>query len=644
MSSKKEEKTTYNNTQNQTQTRNPWQPANPFIKDALDGVTDLYASDAGKNFFPNQTYVGPSDATKAGLAGIQNKVANNDLTAAAQGNLMDYINGGFEGPADDFYRGAMSGNLNVDTSKYNSLIYGGGGPANAALEGMMSESYSPTNSTSRSLYEPMLNNQPRDTAGRLGNIMNEGYQSRNSRSGELFQPFLNGNESPTRSNLESMMNNGSYSPTQSQSSGSYNKFIKDSNNPANAYYDDIAAGNNPYLDQMAERAGKKTMDLVNSNFAKAGRYGSDRHQDQIAEDVGRSMNEFYGSQYNSDMNRRMAAANARSNDYNQNIAQQMRATDAQSSIEQSDLNRNMQGGFQNRAQQMQAAGMLDNNFYRDQSQRMNAASAISNIEQNDMNRDLQGNLSYRGQQLNAAGQLDNNFNADRNSRMNAANAITNIEQSDLNRNFQGDQASRNRAFNAANSLNSDYYNNRGMSLNALNAQSGIEAGNISNRFNGANSLNSSSRDMDNKQLQAIGMAPQLNAADYQDYNRLLAVGAAQEGYDRQALNDTINRFNYYENNPITREQQFAQLAALYGGMGGTINTNGTSSGNSTSVQKTSGLGSIVGNIGAGVNLAGNLYGMTPNMGSMGGSPGMVAALDQGVINGGVGYQNGQYWS
>jgi hypothetical protein len=68
-------------------------------------------------------------------------------------------------------------------------------------------------------------------------------------------------------------------------------------------------------------------------------------------------------------------------------------------------------------------------------------------------------------------------------------------------------------------------------------------------------------------MAAMGAAPEMAAADYGDIQRLMTVGQAQESYQQAALQDAINRFNYEQNLPSAKLQQF--LSAAYGSpMGG----------------------------------------------------------------------------
>lgn len=73
-----------------------------------------------------------------------------------------------------------------------------------------------------------------------------------------------------------------------------------------------------------------------------------------------------------------------------------------------------------------------------------------------------------------------------------------------------------------------------------------------------------------RQMAAMGAAPQMAQADYQDIQQLLNVGQAQEGYQEMALQDAINRFNYQQNLPAAKLQQY--LSAAYGSPQGGIST------------------------------------------------------------------------
>ena len=74
-----------------------------------------------------------------------------------------------------------------------------------------------------------------------------------------------------------------------------------------------------------------------------------------------------------------------------------------------------------------------------------------------------------------------------------------------------------------------------------------------------------------RQRQAQGMlfAPQLAEADYNDSQRLAQVGQSYEGQAGKFLQDSMNRYNFYQNAPYARLQQLSQLVNPAAQMGGT---------------------------------------------------------------------------
>lgn len=78
------------------------------------------------------------------------------------------------------------------------------------------------------------------------------------------------------------------------------------------------------------------------------------------------------------------------------------------------------------------------------------------------------------------------------------------------------------------------------------------------------------------QQAAISQAPQMAMADYQDINQLLTAGQTAEDYQRQALESDIARFEYEQNLPYTKLQNF--LSAAYGAPMGQVSTTTSSGG------------------------------------------------------------------
>ena len=72
------------------------------------------------------------------------------------------------------------------------------------------------------------------------------------------------------------------------------------------------------------------------------------------------------------------------------------------------------------------------------------------------------------------------------------------------------------------------------------------------------------------QLAQTQLAPSMAAQDYADIDRMLKLGQAAEGYERMALEDDINRFNFNANLPQIKLQQY--LNAAYGAPMGSVST------------------------------------------------------------------------
>ena len=62
-----------------------------------------------------------------------------------------------------------------------------------------------------------------------------------------------------------------------------------------------------------------------------------------------------------------------------------------------------------------------------------------------------------------------------------------------------------------------------------------------------------------RQMAAVGAAPQMAQADYADIQRLLSVGGAKEAQGAAELQDAMNRFNFQQNLPQMKLSQFANL-------------------------------------------------------------------------------------
>lgn len=123
-----------------------------------------------------------------------------------------------------------------------------------------------------------------------------------------------------------------------------------------------------------------------------------------------------------------------------------------------------------------------------------------------------------------------------------------------------------------------------------------------------------------RQQQAIGMAPQMAATDYQDIQNLLQAGQIREGYTGQQLGADIQRFNFLQNQPQQNLQNYMSL--VYGNPLGRVgSTTASGAADTSTLQNVLGLAAV----GSGVykNLGSpnmswlNPFGSTPTNTSMG---------------------------
>jgi hypothetical protein len=73
-----------------------------------------------------------------------------------------------------------------------------------------------------------------------------------------------------------------------------------------------------------------------------------------------------------------------------------------------------------------------------------------------------------------------------------------------------------------------------------------------------------------RQMAAVNQAPAMAAQDYADIQRLLTVGGAREQQSAAELQDAINRYNFEQNLPAMKLQNYANL--IYGAPQGQIVT------------------------------------------------------------------------
>lgn len=104
-----------------------------------------------------------------------------------------------------------------------------------------------------------------------------------------------------------------------------------------------------------------------------------------------------------------------------------------------------------------------------------------------------------------------------------------------------------------------------------------------------------------RQQQALGMAPSMASADYQDIQNMLQAGQIREGYQGQQQQADIAKFNFLQNQPQQNLQNY--LSLVYGNPMGKVGSQTTSG-----TADTSGLQNLLGLAAVGGGLYKNLGG------------------------------------
>ena len=93
----------------------------PYLKYGLEEAQRLYQA-GGPQYYPGQTYVGPSDATQTGIQALQARAqAGSPLLGAAQNQLYGTVQGDYLG-GNPFFSGAFQPAAQAATDAFNTAI------------------------------------------------------------------------------------------------------------------------------------------------------------------------------------------------------------------------------------------------------------------------------------------------------------------------------------------------------------------------------------------------------------------------------------------------------------------------------------------------------------------------------------------
>lgn len=132
-------------------------------------------------------------------------------------------------------------------------------------------------------------------------------------------------------------------------------------------------------------------------------------------------------------------------------------------------------------------------------------------------------------------------------------------------------------------LDSQFNSGNGYGSSLHSGQMASQLGDLATKIYGGNYQ--SERD---RQMQGMLFAPQAAQTDYTDAAQLANVGAAYEKQAGATLQDSINRYNFGQEAPLKRLQDYFGLINPVAGQGGTSNSTQSQPSNSNSTSETIG--------------------------------------------------------
>lgn len=254
----------------QTQTSDPWAPAQPALQQILGGAKAAYESGVGSQVYGGDRTAGLGDTTNAGLASM---AANANGTAGATANGANYLqtllgNGGTTASIQNALSGLL-GVQGVDTS----------GVASAA-----SRMGSPTGAAST-----------------VGNAMASGAYNLDGSGYKTLADQL-GTGTQTERSLQAVANG------------------------------DYLGGANPFTEKMISQGAGDAASAVAQRFAASGRYGSGRFSGAIADATDRVGTELRYKDYDAERARQAAAASAIDSAANARTGVQSGLLDSQNNV------------------------------------------------------------------------------------------------------------------------------------------------------------------------------------------------------------------------------------------------------------------------------------------------------------------------
>lgn len=169
-------------------------------------------------------------------------------------------------------------------------------------------------------------------------------------------------------------------------------------------------GQNPHLQSMYSQGAENIKADVGSLFAGGGRYGSGAHQDMLTDNLSDFASNLYGSQYQSDMNRGLQAAQAGQSAFDASRNRGLQAATTQQQAFEQQAGRQLDAGAtlgglygEERGRQMQGLGLAPQTAqmqYLDPQMLGQAGAGYEQIEQMGISEDVARHDFNQNQDLN----------------------------------------------------------------------------------------------------------------------------------------------------------------------------------------------------------------------------------------------------
>ncbi len=524
---------------NQVQTQEPWAQQAPYLQQGFQQAQSLYNS-GGPQYFPGATYTPFSSQTEQGLGLTEQRaLGGSPVTDAAQGLAAQSL-----GSRPQF-AGGMS--------------YLDGGLGQISQSATLGQKNDPLQVMQQKPWGPQGAPAPTSGIGQFSQFAGVGQQPNVPGQGGFQQPGLSGLggigqgvQGIGEANQIAGVGQGQdfagsqqlagVGPTQGLDAATqrFNSQLTGLPSVAGDALTQTAGGQslggNPYLDKQFDIASQKVTDVFNrdvspgiaSQFSLAGRTGSDAQADvqtqaagQVSDSLGQLANSIYGGNYQQERDRQLSAAGQLGalSQGQQGLGLQAagRGADLYNTSQQQDIaRRGLSGSLANQQSQSDIA------------RRGLGADIYGQGQQQDIARrglESQNLLGASGQGLSARGQ-------DIQSGLGAGGQ--DIQRRGLAGQLYGQQQQQ--RLGAA-----------GLDANVYGQQLG-------------------------QQNQFAGLSNSLANQDYTDIDRLLGVGGRVEGLGNQALQDQMNRFNFYQNAPQNNLANY--IASIQGNYGGTTTGQG----------------------------------------------------------------------